>query len=172
MSGRITLAPCGHTGETIIGTYVKCLMGCEGAPVMNKRATPGHVRDCRCKPCQIRQRAVAIVLRTRDGKDFAKTEWNGEDDEIVIESKKSGNVTNYNFLDADGKVVAKGSTNATLYPGQARIKVKFMLNDAGTVSMTKGVIDMVPDRTLRGVTIMFNGKVITGAAPGVGYWVP
>lgn len=34
--GRISVAPCGHKGEMIIGTYVKCLAGCDSntpAPV-------------------------------------------------------------------------------------------------------------------------------------------
>lgn len=27
--GKVSVAPCGHKGETIIGTYVKCLVGCD-----------------------------------------------------------------------------------------------------------------------------------------------
>lgn len=143
MSGRITVAPCGHTGETIIGTYVKCLMGCEGKPVMTKRAEPGHVPNCKCKPCQIRQRTVAIVLRTRDGKDYIRLEWDGTVDEIVFDATKSGDIKNYVFLDADGKPVARGNTDAYLMPGQARIKTKFMLGDADSTRMSTGVVEMV-----------------------------
>lgn len=28
-NGKIGVAPCGHTGEAIIGTYYKCLVGCD-----------------------------------------------------------------------------------------------------------------------------------------------
>jgi hypothetical protein len=29
MAGKIGKAPCGHEGEHIIGTYVRCLKGCD-----------------------------------------------------------------------------------------------------------------------------------------------
>ena len=33
MSGRRDKAPCGHDGEYVIGTYVRCLTkGCDGQP--------------------------------------------------------------------------------------------------------------------------------------------
>jgi hypothetical protein len=173
MSGRITVAPCGHTGETIIGTYVKCLMGCEGAAVISKRAEPGHVLNCKCKPCQIRQRAVAIVLRTRDGKDFIRIDWDGTTDEIVFDATKSGDIKNYVFLDADGKPVAKGSTSAYLMPGQARIKARFMLNDADSTKMCVGAVEMVHEETLEEMVAQVQKIILTNMmAPPVGFFIP
>ena len=33
MYGKAVTAPCGHPGETIIGTYVRCLRGCDANAV-------------------------------------------------------------------------------------------------------------------------------------------
>lgn len=31
MIGKSSKAPCGHKGEVVVGNYVRCLEGCEGA---------------------------------------------------------------------------------------------------------------------------------------------
>lgn len=45
MIGKIGIAPCGHVGEHIIGTFVRCLeLGCDGTPpaprVFARRSNP------------------------------------------------------------------------------------------------------------------------------------
>lgn len=145
MSGRIAVAPCGHTGETIIGTYVKCLVGCEGPAVQNARGEPGHVLNCACGSCRIRRKATHVVYRTRDGKDFVKLEWDGVTDKFRFVTEKSGWISGYRFLDGDGKTIAEGriadSFGEPVYVeagipmiGQA----KFMLRDAGVTMSLEG----------------------------------
>lgn len=109
MFGKVSVAPCGHTGETIIGNYVRCAVGCDsGSPRIARRGEPGHVVDCACKPCQIRRRATEIVLRTKSGRDFVRVAWNGVQDELKVQVQGSDYVTNYKFLDSDGNIVAQG----------------------------------------------------------------
>lgn len=45
MYGKAAIAPCGHAGETIIGTYVKCLKGCDHV----KKETPPGYQDGQIK---------------------------------------------------------------------------------------------------------------------------
>ena len=137
MSGRIAVAPCGHTGETIIGNYVKCLVGCEGKAELSKRGEPGHVVNCACKPCKIRRLARTVVLRTRDGKDIAKAEWDGISETLSIIATADGYIAGYRFLDENGNVVADGAVkNAfgdAVFAGKDEpltAKTKFMLRDS------------------------------------------
>lgn len=137
MTGKIAVAPCGHNGETIIGTYVRCLQGCEGGAKVARRGEPGHVDNCACKPCQIRRRTTTIVLRTRDGQDFTRFNWDGIEDQLHFISNKSGWVCAFKFLDKDGKVVADGRIQdgwgEPVYceAGYSMtIKTKFMMGDA------------------------------------------
>lgn len=109
MHGRITLAPCGHTGETIIGSYVKCLTGCDGKPTMSARGEPGHVDRCVCVRCNIRRDSTHIVLRDRGGYVTLKCEWNGMGEMLTVTAPRIGSVLNYKFLDVNGATVALGS---------------------------------------------------------------
>lgn len=138
-TGRISVAPCGHTGETIVGSYVRCLVGCEGTPVASKRGEPGHVLNCTCAPCQIRRRTSKIVLRTRDGKDFAVIDWDGVQDVIVHTPTKSGELTNYKFLDADNKIVAQGALkNLFIEAGyELKIKTKLMMDASSQLEVSQ-----------------------------------
>lgn len=43
--GKQQKAPCGHPGETVIGTYVRCLHGCDG-----EAAAPHYIRPEETKP--------------------------------------------------------------------------------------------------------------------------
>jgi hypothetical protein len=47
MIGALATAPCGHRGEAVIGDYVRCLEGCEGAPVDAEPAPPAPAREHR-----------------------------------------------------------------------------------------------------------------------------
>lgn len=128
-SGRIAVAPCGHTGETIIGTYVKCLQGCEGAAATSGRGEPGHVLNCACKPCQIRRLAQEIVLRTKDGKDMVRLPWDGVSKELRFTPNKSGHIMHYHFVDGGGKVIAQGNLDTYVSAGNEVIaRPKFMMD--------------------------------------------
>lgn len=141
-SGRIAVAPCGHTGETIIGTYVKCLQGCEGAAAVSGRGEPGHVLNCACKPCQIRRLTKEVVLRTKDGKDLVRLPWDGVSKDLRFTPGKSGYVMHYHFVDNDGKIIARGNLDKYLDAGvEAIARPKFMMDK----------ISMVVERSYEGV---------------------
>lgn len=139
-NGKVAIAPCGHTGETIIGNYVRCLVGCEGAPLMPKRGVPGHVDNCACKPCQFRRITTHIVLRDRNGKNWMQIEWDGIADAIEVDGKKSGEIRAFLFLDKDGNTVAKGMIEASLVPGKFVIKPKFMIDGLVMNQVTRGCV--------------------------------
>ncbi len=111
MEGRSGTAPCGHPGEAVIGTYYRCLTGCDA--VAKKTATPprrglaGHVEMCACKPCQIHRRVTHIVLRSYDGKDLATIEWDGVSSYVTWKATKSGRIRHWRMFDADGPVVVE-----------------------------------------------------------------
>lgn len=158
--GRISVAPCGHTGEVIIGTYVKCVQGCEGPAFVPRRGEVGHVLNCACQNCKIRRVAKYIVLRDRDGKDWAKIEWDGATDVVVGKSGKSGSIKHYQFLDENGKVVAKGNTSAALYPGEFKINVKYMMDTS--VAMVKNAITQEGEVFIN----YYFGIPVTASVPG------
>ena len=153
--GKTSIAPCGHTGEHIIGTYVKCSQGCEGPAIVPRRGEPGHVENCACKPCQFRRNTKTIVLRDKGGKDWYKVEWDGVSDEIKGEATKSGDIRHYHFLDADGKVIGKGITSSYVEVGTFRIRVKTMMDSlvACTIA-TKAVYQKLSDFVKITVTLM------------------
>jgi hypothetical protein len=138
--GKTSVAPCGHTGEVIIGTYVKCSQGCEGPAVVPRRGEIGHVENCACKPCQIRRKVTTILLRDKNGKDWLKFEWDGVTNELVTQTTKSGHIRHYQFLDADGKIIVRGDTNAWIEPGGVRINIKMLMDDAVKCVVSKGAI--------------------------------
>lgn len=150
--GKTSIAPCGHTGEHIIGTYVKCSQGCEGPAIVPRRGEPGHVENCACKPCQFRRNTKTIVLRDKGGKDWYKVDWDGVTDEIKGEATKSGDIRHYHFLDADGKIIGKGITSSYVEVGTFRIRVKTMMDSLVACSVASRVIYQGLDDIL-GITI-------------------
>lgn len=95
MSGRQAVAPCGHTGEVIIGTYVRCEVcdppnfrsGVGFRPYAEVRAAmdaqqfkgwPQHVRDCACGHCKHARRVCYFDARTKDGRTAWIAEWYGQ----------------------------------------------------------------------------------------------
>lgn len=174
MSGRIDVAPCGHTGEVIIGTYIKCLQGCEGEAVHPKRGELGHVRDCACKPCQIRRKTVTIVIRDKGGTDWMKVDWDGSTDVIIAKSSKSGYLRHYKFLDADGKVVGSGSTEGYCDPGEIKIHAKKMLDAIVSSTVAKWVVEEIVNEADY-IQVMVGGQTFKIKAPTqmpMGFFVP
>lgn len=183
MSGRISVAPCGHTGETIIGNYVKCLVGCDGKPAASARGEVGHVPGCTCVPCQIRRRTTKIVLRTREGKDFAVIPWDGVSDSIEFTPSNHGFVTNYRFLDKDDKVVAQGAISDTFLDSgyKAVIKTKLFIDACVKMGVCNGGIGYplptpakVPSRTLPTMSLTWptHGTAFGGPAVKAGAVMP
>ncbi len=175
MSGRISVAPCGHTGEVIIGTYIKCLLGCEGKAAMSARGEPGHVPNCTCKPCQIRRRTVAILLRSHDGKDIARMPWNGSDNKLRVLCEVAGSICAYKFLDMDNKVVAAGNIDDVYVVAGAHLNVDITTfvnhaakNSVGFVSWTSITVDKPTTKTYDpgSIVMTFNGQVLTPASGG------
>jgi hypothetical protein len=138
INGRTAVAPCGHTGETIIGNYVRCLMGCEGAQVMSKRGVPGHVLNCACAPCQIRRRVTNIVLRDKAGKDFLRIPWDGITNELIVEAPSNGSIRGYLLLDQDGKTVARGTLEVYVEPGKLKVRTNFLIDAVVACVVCKG----------------------------------
>lgn len=165
VKGRVSVAPCGHTGETIIGTYVRCLQGCEGTPVLPKRAEIGHVLNCACKPCQIRRKAHFIVLRDDSGKDWAKLPWDGSGDQVLGNAVRTGFLRHFMFLDEDGKIVARGNIDATITPGDYRVNIKLMIDASLRMELAKGAVVSTERKTT--VTVVLG----TPSVGSVRYWM-
>lgn len=103
-------APCGHPGEVIIGTFVRCLQGCDSARTNPpaRRGVPGHVEMCACKPCQIRRRTRTIIIRSKAGEDLCRAAWNGRDDNPYVLFDRAGLPRHFALLDEDGNIIASG----------------------------------------------------------------
>lgn len=124
MSGRVSVAPCGHHGEYIIGNYIKCLAGCDTASVKHKmevrvikpprRGTAGHVDECDCVPCQVRKSATRILLRTQNGGTLAEIPWDGVTDTFTATINMSGTIKGFWFVDNPGNVIAQGTLSSFL----------------------------------------------------------
>lgn len=122
------MAPCGHAGEVVIGTYVRCNVGCDSASVaaggpvrvMNppRRGTPGHVDGCACRPCQVRRRVCTIVLRSRGGADAAVIPWDGIATVLPWRAVASADVRNWRMLDETGGIVADGAIVDHVWAGR------------------------------------------------------
>lgn len=138
--GKTAIAPCGHTGEVIVGTYVKCSQGCEGPAIIPNRGEPGHVINCACKPCKIRRKTAFIVLRDKGGKDWAKLEWDGVTDVLSSATPKSGDLRHFKFIDTDGKVIGTGNLNAFIGIGEFKVHARKMLDALMTCSVAKDVV--------------------------------
>lgn len=163
MQGRTAVAPCGHTGEVIIGSYVKCLVGCEGKPVVSMRGEPGHVANCSCKPCQIRRNTVTIVIRSKQGDNIASVPWDGTTNEVLFTPVKAGYAMHYRFLDKDGKIVAQGNLDAYLDAGYpVTVKVNMILDGANKMEIVRPFVGQMTFDPSK-VIVTFNGKVLTGA---------
>lgn len=153
-NGKVSVAPCGHTGEVIIGTYVRCLAGCEGGAQVSKRGVIGHVDNCACKPCQIRRITTHIILRDKDGKDWMKVEWDGVQDVIELEATKSVILRGFQFLDKDGHIVARGTIDASLFIGKFKLKPTVMVDGlvSGMVvrqAIEQSTVDLVNALSIR-----------------------
>lgn len=105
-------APCGHVGEVVVGTYVRCLQGCEGgaAKTGGRLGEPGHVEACACRRCRIRRAATTIVVRSREGKDVVRVPWDGTAESVTWSPKEDADARNWMLLDAEGAVLASGHT--------------------------------------------------------------
>jgi hypothetical protein len=110
-----TLAPCGHPGRVVIGTYVECSLKCaeKSAPV---RGVPGHVVMCACKPCQVRRDGVRIVLRSKDGKDVVSMPWDGIARQLVFSSAARSAIRHWWLLDKDDCILASGALSFDMVP--------------------------------------------------------
>ena len=67
----IFIAPCGHHGEPVIGTYVRCPYGCDSGNPRPRWGMPpvaGHKLDCTCAECCVRRDARAVRLKYKDGR--------------------------------------------------------------------------------------------------------
>lgn len=128
-NGKVAVAPCGHTGETIIGTYVRCLAGCEGPKLISKRGVAGHVDNCACKPCQYRRKTHYITMRDRTGKEYIKVEWDGSSNDILgkMDIEEVVMIRAFSFLDEYGEVVVKGMCQAYVYPGNLTVRADKLL---------------------------------------------
>lgn len=147
--GRFGVAPCGHTGEAIIGNYYRCVEGCDRiktknpavtgqlTPMTPRRGELGHIDGCMCNPCQIRRGAVAIELRTRDGKTLQSLPWNGVDKKLKWTSKVAGHVMNWRMLDKNGNVTASGALEAFVEVGWNMVLDVDVLVDKVAMSITK-----------------------------------
>jgi hypothetical protein len=53
VSGLRATAPCGHAGEVVIGTFIKCLTkGCDGVPKKPAAAAPTIAKTHYCPSCR------------------------------------------------------------------------------------------------------------------------
>jgi hypothetical protein len=134
-------APCGHPGEAIIGTFVRCLKGCDSltkaAPVSARR-TPGHVEMCACKMCQIRRSVSTIVLRSKDGDDVAKVPWDGNKDKVSFKVDKTAKLRHWSMLDAQGAEVASGMCDYSVIPGGITIDIQLFMDKHVKLSFESG----------------------------------
>jgi hypothetical protein len=129
-------APCGCPGEVIIGTFVRCLKGCDGGPVlMNARRTPGHADMCACRPCQIRRQVRTIVLRSKDGRDVATLAWNGSSTSVRGYSNTHEYVRHWKMLDTEGAVVASGMVEWYLTGGGYTISIDLLFEQGVKLSI-------------------------------------
>lgn len=100
-------APCGHAGEVVVGTYVRCIEGCEGAKPASGRGVVGHVCDCACVACRNCRRVAWFATRTKDGADSVKLYWGGKADGLAFQMYlPDAKIRHLNAVDADGVVVA------------------------------------------------------------------
>jgi len=170
MNGKITVAPCGHTGETIIGNFVLCRQGCDGGTKVARRGEVGHVDNCACKPCQLRRITTTIIIRSKKGETIASLPWDGATDLISFTPKNDCWASDYQMLDADGKVIAKGPLDdgfggpVGLVGGfSSKLRTKFLMDKAGfVVELAQSVKKYDP----KNITITFNGHKITGTLMG------
>ncbi len=161
MNGKISVAPCGHTGETVIGTYVKCLQGCDGGVKSIRRGEVGHVENCACKPCQLRRITQTIVIKAKNGDVITTVPWDGASDEIQFMPDKDYWAADYQMLDKDGKIIASGPLMDGLggpigivggWP--ARLRTKFLMDKAGfVVEVSQSVRTFDP----KSVVVTFKG---------------
>jgi hypothetical protein len=164
--GRVTVAPCGHTGETIIGTYVKCLQGCEGPAELPRRAEIGHVRDCACKGCKIRRVGAYIALKDGRGKIVNSVPWDGTGDSIKATVTVSSVVKHIVILDDQKRIVETGNIDVDIVPGIITIKFGKLLKDGAALIIQQSMEDHLDEalRQLSSFGYGMPGTVITGRA--------
>lgn len=117
-------APCGHPGEYVIGTYVRCLQGCEKDPhttaykaPVARAGEPGHVEFCACPPCTVRRRGKEVVLRTEDGKEH-RLAWDGVEGKVSFSPANfSGTLRHWKLVDKDGDTVLDGTCDVRFQSG-------------------------------------------------------
>jgi hypothetical protein len=120
-------APCGHPGEPVVGTYVRCLQGCakdprvHTTPIAKKRGEVGHVDYCGCKPCTLRRRARKVVFRTKKGVT-AEVAWDGIAKEVSwMAPAVKDKLRHWRIVDEDGDTLADGMLDVEFSPGDALI---------------------------------------------------
>lgn len=116
-------APCGHPGEYVIGTYVRCLQGCTKDPHTSayqppapKKGEPGHVDLCACPACTVRRRGNEVVLRTKDGREV-RLPWDGAKPKVSWTADMQVTVRHWKLVDKDGDVLLDGTCNLNVPPG-------------------------------------------------------
>ncbi len=157
-------APCGHVGEPIIGTFVRCLAGCDSkmkSTGSGRRGSPGHVVDCACKPCQIHRSVTTIVLRSALGEDMARIPWDGVT--LVPRGRVTtpGSVRGWRMLDTDGSIVAENTAGGYLSRGDVEVEIKTMMDEAAAVALS---FTCYPEKSLRQAAKAMN----FGLPPGGG----
>lgn len=156
MNGKTAVAPCGHTGEHIIGNFILCRQGCGGGTKSSRRGEVGHVENCACKPCQLRRITHTIVVKSKQGKVIATIPWDGVEDEIKFIPGLDAWASDFQMLDKDGKVVTRGILSdgygnpvALVGGWSATIKAKFLVNAAAfVVEVSQGMKKFDPKKVL------------------------
>lgn len=163
MNGRISVAPCGHTGETIIGTYVKCLVGCDGQVAKPHRGELGHVNTCTCFGCRVRRSVTHIQLRTRKGLNYLEIPWNGMGNELKVDTKAGlmSYIASYRMVNGT-EVLAQGALEDTFLEPKQEITLDLdnFLKCARDGVPTKVKVETKSDLVIQKITI------IPGSAPG------
>lgn len=138
------VAPCGHPGEAIIGTYVRCLQGCDGGQkATSRRGEPGHVDSCACSKCDVRRRATTIVYRSKDGRDIVRAAWDGVAERVDWEARITAQARHWVLEDAGGKKLASGPADNYIMVGITYGTILKVLLDRVSLSVVRVYKDVL-----------------------------